>query len=337
MIFATLLRIMAGSKQPFDTVGSNSKMILSSFPFLFFFPLLPYFLSRTFSNSLFSHLYTYIYTSFLSLSLSLPTLAELFSLFIFSHFSLSHSPSLFGQPTPATAGTAIYTRPADSEAVRRNKSRLLYKCCQQNRNIAFAYQLFAVQFTRAGGGRQETGGFRERWRPGGKGFWAGWELTIHVGRGGGVHSLLVHVANKLATAASLLRPFATSCLPSRNGRLPFALPPVLLLAQSKYFHPYILKMSRGRFMGSRWGSGTGATLPTSRGTPSGYKLILFFSRRGGYLLGYIAPLPRRGRGAANEEDQSHRRVVLVRFRFDFQRNEIYLLSFVYLELLLAKA
>lgn len=169
MIFATLLRIMAGSKQPFDTVGSNSKMILSSFPFLFFFPLLPYFLSRTFSNSLFSHLYTYIYTSFLSLSLSLPTLAELFSLFIFSHFSLSHSPSLFGQPTPATAGTAIYTRPADSEAVRRNKSRLLYKCCQQNRNIAFAYQLFAVQFTRAGGGRQETGGFRERWRPEGKG------------------------------------------------------------------------------------------------------------------------------------------------------------------------
>lgn len=156
-----------------------------------------------------------------------------------------------------------------------------------------------------------------------------------------MHSLLVHVANKLATAASLLRPFATSCLllPSRNGRLPFALPPVLLLAQSKYFHPYILKMSRGRFMGSRWGSGTGATLPTSRGTPSGYKLILFFSRRGGYLLGYIAPLPRRGREAANEEDQSHRRVVpsLVRFRFDFQRNEIYLLSFVYLELLLAKA
>lgn len=187
MIFATLLRIMAGSKQPFDTVGSNSKMILSSFPFLFFFPLLPYFSFPEPSRTPYSRIYihTYIPRSFLSLSLSLPTLAELFSLFIFSHFSLPHSPSLFGQPTPATAGTAIYTRPADSEAVRRNKSRLLYKCCQQNRNIAFAYQLFAVQFTRAGGGRQETGGFRERWRPGGKGFWAGWELTIHVGRGGG--------------------------------------------------------------------------------------------------------------------------------------------------------
>lgn len=184
MIFATLLRIMAGSKQPFDTVGSNSKMILSSFPFLFFFPSFPIFpFQNLLELPILAFIYTHIYL--VPFSLSLPTLAELFSLFIFSHFSLSHSPSLFGQPTPATAGTAIYTRPADSEAVRRNKSRLLYKCCQQNRNIAFAYQLFAVQFTRAGGGRQETGGFGNGGDPEGRVFGRDGSLQYTLGGEGG--------------------------------------------------------------------------------------------------------------------------------------------------------
>lgn len=254
MIFATLLRIMAGSKQPFDTVGPNSKMILSfffppSFPISFPEP------SRTCILP-FIYIHTHIYSSFLSLSSNFGRVVFPFYLFL---FSLSLSPSLFGQPTPATAGTAIYTRPADSEAVRRNKSRLLYKCCQQNRNIAFAYQLFAVQFTRASGGRQKRGlGTAATGNPEGEGegwrrFWAGWVGAYNTRWGA---QLIVHVANKLTTAAGRrhlyydLSQLPARCLlpPPQNAAAASSLLPRLLLAQSKYFHPYILKMSGGRFM-----------------------------------------------------------------------------------------
>lgn len=250
MIFATLLRIMAGSKQPFDTVGPNSKMILS----FFFPPSFPISFPEPSRTRILPFIYIHIYISFLSLSSNFGRVVFPFYLFLFSL-----SPSLFGQPTPATAGTAIYTRPADSEAVRRNKSRLLYKCCQQNRNIAFAYQLFAVQFTRASGGRQKRGlGTAATGNPEGEGegwrrFWAGWVGAYNTRWGA---QLIVHVANKLTTAAGRrhlyydLSQLPARCLlpPPQNAAAASSLLPRLLLAQSKYFHPYILKMSGGRFM-----------------------------------------------------------------------------------------
>lgn len=118
---------------------------------------------------------------------------------VFSPFSL-FSPLYLAIPSPRLPTPAIYIGPADSEAVSRNKSRLLYKCCQQNRNIAFAYQLFAVQFTRASGGRQnELGTTTENERRRGRS-----REIVKQGLGEGLQHtgvVLVHVANKLTTAA----------------------------------------------------------------------------------------------------------------------------------------
>lgn len=128
-------------------------------------------------------------------SLLPPSLVELF----FPR-SLFFPPLYLAIPSPRLPTPAIYIGPADSEAVSRNKSRLLYKCCQQNRNIAFAYQLFAVQFTRASGGRQnELGTTTENERRRGRS-----REIVKQGLGEGLQHtgvVLVHVANKLTTAA----------------------------------------------------------------------------------------------------------------------------------------
>lgn len=178
-----------------------------------------------------------------------------FSLFLVVFF-------LFGHSTPATADTAIYTGPTDSEAVRRNKSRLLYKCCQQNRNIAFAYQLFAVQFTRASGGRQNglgttTKSMRRNSREIVKGGWerlttqrvARCSCTLQINspprQGDGIFTTTF--CNFLPDC--LLPACPLACSPTPATPLPHPQHGLLLArfdlhTQSKYFHPNILKMSK---------------------------------------------------------------------------------------------
>lgn len=194
-------------------------------------------------------------------SLSFSLLLPLFQVWLI-RFSLFFSFFLFGHSTPATADTAIYTGPTDSEAVRRNKSRLLYKCCQQNRNIAFAYQLFAVQFTRASGGRQNglgttTKSMRRNSREIVKGGWerlttqrvARCSCTLQINspprQGDGIFTTTF--CNFLPDC--LLPACPLACSPTPVTPLPHPQHGLLLArfdvhTQSKYFHPNILKMSK---------------------------------------------------------------------------------------------